>query len=115
MLSSLDVVPTVVAAVGGKLPNDRTFDGADLLPILAGKKPSHHRALHWTWNQSKEERWQAMRKDDWKIVRRSEQVPWELYDLSKDIGESKNLASTKTELVTELSAEFQRRHEETLK
>ena len=107
MLSSLDVLPTLVRAAGGKLPKDCVFDGADMLPTLAGKKTSPHEMLAWIWKQSPNT-WQALRKDDWKIVRRSETEPWELYDLARDVSESKNLATEKARVVQDLSKQFDR-------
>ena len=38
VVSLLDVLPTSVAAAGGKLPTDRVYDGVDLMPYLTGKK-----------------------------------------------------------------------------
>lgn len=106
MLSTLDVVPTLVAAAGGTLPTDRQFDGSDLLPVLAHGKASPHRALHWVWNQGKDEHWQGMRRGDWKIVRRSEKFPWQLYHLKNDIGESQNLADKESNVAADLAEEF---------
>ena len=40
MLSSLDVLPMIVTAAGGKLPADRRLDGRDPTPALAGKAAS---------------------------------------------------------------------------
>ena len=112
VLTSLDVLPTLVRAADGKLPKDRVFDGTDMLPTLAGKKSSPHKMLCWVWKEGREQNWQAMRKNNWKIVRRSEMEPWELYDLSRDIGESKNLADEKARVVNELSNQFDHWHKE---
>lgn len=110
MLSSLDVLPTLVDVAGGKLPTDRVFDGADMLPVLANKKLSSHAALHWVWKQDKEKHWQGMRQGDWKIVRSSETNEWELYNLAKDINESRNLAEKEKTKAKELAEEFARWH-----
>ena len=37
VVSHLDILPTCVAAAGGKLPADREYDGADLRGYFAGK------------------------------------------------------------------------------
>lgn len=48
VVSLLDVLPTSVAAAGGKLPEDRVYDGVDLMPYLSGKKSgSPHNMLAW--------------------------------------------------------------------
>ncbi len=108
MLSSLDVLPLIVAAAGGELPTDRVIDGRDPIKTLAGEAPSPHAALHWVWKQGKKQQWQAMREGNYKLVRRADNEPWELYDLSVDVGESQDLAKQKPEMVTALAEKFQR-------
>jgi arylsulfatase A-like enzyme len=39
-LSSLEVFPTLTAAAGARLPANVTYDGFDMLPVLAGLPPS---------------------------------------------------------------------------
>jgi arylsulfatase A-like enzyme len=103
MLSTLDVLPLIVGAAGGTLPNDRVLDGRDPLPVLAGNAPSPHRSLHWVWNVGRKEQWRALREGPMKLVRPSDKSAWELYDLSVDIGETKDLAAEHPELVRELA------------
>ena len=46
VLASIDIFPTIVAAAGGELPGDRTIDGRDILPLLAGRaSESPHEAI----------------------------------------------------------------------
>jgi arylsulfatase A-like enzyme len=108
VVSSLDVLPTILAACGLAAPADRKLDGFDIAPVLADDKPSPRESLCWTWKQGKDQSWQAIRKRDWKLVRRTESAAWELYDLKADYGESKDLAPAKPELVKELAADFER-------
>lgn len=115
MLSSLDVLPLLVTAAGGKLPQDRIFDGHDPLPALANQAPSPHRALFWVWNNGPRQHWQAMRQGQFKLIRSTKDGPWELYDLGSDIGESSNLARQRPQLVGELSQTFATWHETVLK
>jgi len=107
MLSSLDVLPMAVVAAGARLPDDRVFDGCDPTATLAGDTPSPHQALHWVWNQGRKQQWRAMREGRFKIVRRADSEPWQLYDLSADIGETKDLAKERPELVRALVAKFE--------
>jgi arylsulfatase A-like enzyme len=47
-VSLLDVLPTCVAAAGGELPGDRSYDGVALLPYLTGETAGRpHDALFW--------------------------------------------------------------------
>lgn len=106
MLSSLDVLPMILAAAGAAWPADRVLDGRDPTPTLVGEKPSPHEALHWVWDQGRREQWRGMRAGNHKLVRRADTEPWQLYDLSRDLGESDDLASRQPELVQSLTARF---------
>jgi arylsulfatase A-like enzyme len=112
-LSSLDIVPLAVALAGGKLPADRVFDGRDPFPALQGKASSPNRALHWMWNQGRNEQWRGMREGDYKLVRSADAAPWQLYDLSSDIGEKNDLAASQPEKLKELIQHFEQWRAET--
>ncbi len=106
MLSSFDVVPLAVAVAGGRLPADRVFDGYDPLPALQGKGASPHRALHWIWNQGRNQQWRGLREGNLKLLRSADTVPWQLYDLSTDIGEQHDLAARQPDQVRDLVRHF---------
>ncbi len=46
-VSSLDLLPTALAAAGIDVPDDVTLDGIDLLPVLTGAKNPEPRTLTW--------------------------------------------------------------------
>jgi arylsulfatase A-like enzyme len=99
---ALDILPTAAAAAGAKVPQDRKIDGIDLLPFLTGKKQNlPHEALFWRYGDSI-----ALRKGPWKLVRQNEpgkgKASFQLFDLSKDIGETKNLAAAFPQIEREL-------------
>jgi len=99
---ALDFLPTAVSLAGGEVPQDRPIDGVNLIPYLTGEKTgSPHERLFWRTGGLKG--MHAVRQGSWKFVQRPAGEP-ELYDLSSDIAESKNLASAKPELVTEITA-----------
>jgi len=97
---ALDILPTAVSAVGVKMPAEAKLDGVDLLPHLVGKqemKPPHSH-LFWRFGERS-----AVRKGNWKLVK-TDAEPVQLFDLAADVGETKNLAEQKPELVKELAA-----------
>lgn len=99
---SLDFLPTAVAAAGGELPADRQFDGVNLIPFLTGEKSgAPHEALFWRSNGPGGT--YAARMGDWKLVRLGKAEP-ELYNLASDVGETKNLATEKPEVLAKLTA-----------
>ena len=95
----LDVLPTALAAAGVEAKAEWKLDGVNLLPYFKGETTSApHDALYWRLGQQ-----MAIRKGDWKLVKYSLEFageepsaslsPLRLYDLSRDIGETKDLAS----------------------
>jgi arylsulfatase A-like enzyme len=99
VVSSLDILPTALAATGIEPPTDKPFDGLNLLPILSGKASPKNRELFWC--AGGEESWWAVRSGDWKLV--GEKGKLGLFDLSQDISESQNLAPKMPEKVSELT------------
>lgn len=85
---ALDILPTAVAAAGGKIEPDWKLDGVNLLPHLTGRKPgAPHANLFWRFGEQ-----YAFRQGDWKLIlpQRSDQP--ELYHLARDLRETNNLA-----------------------
>jgi arylsulfatase A-like enzyme len=112
----LDVFPTVMAAAGVTPQRERQLDGVNLLPFLTGAASgSPHDALYWRLGDN-----MAIRLGDWKLVKTHEGPLGddpavlndlsgaELFDLSTDIGETRNLAATRPERVRELAEAWQR-------
>ena len=106
---SLDILPTALAAAGVEPQAGWKLDGANLLPFLTGEKPGMpHDTLFWRFRfppaQPAQHRW-AIRQGDWKLVKNGRE-PVALYDLGRDIGETKNLAEEQTERVAAMKAAY---------
>jgi len=98
---SLDVLPTMIAAAGGRIDPAWNLDGVDLMPFITGKNRQRpHQTLYWRFGARS-----AIRKDDLKLVQGETASP-ELFDLAKDIGESADLASAQPDRVRELQRDF---------
>jgi arylsulfatase A-like enzyme len=77
-------------------------DGISISRTLLGQnKQKEHEYLYWEFNES-EGPLQAVRKDEWKLVRKYKKKP-ELYNLSVDIGETNNIATNYPDIVKELT------------
>lgn len=113
LVSSMDILPTALAAVGAPV-EESDSDGVDLLSHLLGA-PEAHNALHWDCG------WQwAVREDNWKLrwvdeaspvgdyVRRVEHTDpgrgLMLVDLAKDPGEQRDLSIERPDVVERLLA-----------
>ncbi len=98
-----DVMPTVAELVGATTPN--YIDGISFLPTLLGNNgQKEHEYMYWEFHEKGGRK--AVRKGDWKLVQYNvlnpEQTTTELFDLSKDIGEEKNVAAENPEIVEKL-------------
>ncbi len=108
-ITALEILPTLAAVGGAKLPAGVKYDGFDLLPILQGKTPSPRREMFWDFPDT----YQAARVENWKWVsytprgRRGE-VPEkeELFDLAADPGEKNNLAAAQPARLATVKARF---------
>ncbi len=98
---TMDLTATILAAAGAHTPAARPPDGEDVLPILAGQKPSRERTLFWRLPRPDEKFGQkAVRRGKWKyLLDREVEL---LFDLEKDVGERHNLAYRHPEVVREL-------------
>jgi arylsulfatase A-like enzyme len=103
-VSTLDLFPTSIALAGGTLPDDREYDGVNLMPYLTGEKTGRpHETLYWRQVENKF----AIRKGDWKLLL-NKGSKMELFDLSSDIGESHDLYELRPEVAKDLFSDFSR-------
>jgi arylsulfatase A-like enzyme len=100
VVSSLDILPTSLAAAGVSSTETKPFDGINLLPILRGDSKPASRNLFWS--AGGEEVWWAVRSGDWKLVGEKERIG--LFNLSQDVSEKQDLATKMPERVAELTA-----------
>ena len=97
-----DVMPTLAALCGATAPDG--IDGKDFLPTLLGQNQPElsDRFLYWEWNQNVL-RSQAARWRDWKAIRDPQNNRLELFDLSNDIGEMRDLANKRPEIAAKFA------------
>lgn len=95
-----DFLPTAAELVG--LPAPKGIDGISMLPALLGKKQKSHDYLYWDYGHVRKTYKQAVRMGDWKGVRNGVRAPVELYNLSDDVGETRNVASEHPQVVSQI-------------
>lgn len=106
-VSTLDILPTCVAAAGAAVPASWQLDGVNLLPFLRGQAPEPHPVMFWrmeTGRAGDPLGPRAMRQGKWKLVKPSWYSNWELYDLSTPGGlrETANVADANPQKLQEL-------------
>ena len=110
IFATIDFMPTFAHLAGYKLPKDRIIDGVDQTDLLLGKSKDGARDHYYYFCRNE---MHAVRKGKWKLrlpglkshygyVKDKGSGKIELYDLTADIGEKKNLAKDQPEVVAEL-------------
>ncbi|MCD6508495.1 arylsulfatase [Candidatus Poribacteria bacterium] len=100
-----DFLPTAAEIAGVESP--RGIDGISMLPALLGKEQGDHEYLYWEFYERGFD--QAVRMGDWKGVRHLDRKI-ELYNLSEDIGERRNIAADHLDIVNEISKIMREAH-----
>ncbi|MEZ6130855.1 MAG: sulfatase-like hydrolase/transferase [Planctomycetaceae bacterium] len=103
---SLDIFATAATLARAASPSRTVIDGVDLMPFLTGDTPEPpHPTLFWRTGSKG-----ALRHGDWKLLRnpnRGDRNTWQLYDLSRDLSETNNLADTQLRQRDELIQRWQ--------
>ena len=95
----LDVMPTILDAAG-VAPD--SGEGRSLLPVLKGKAALKPQPFYWEHYG-----WRGVRDGPWKLVSPALSKDWLLFNIDRDPGENKNLASSQKALVARLSANWE--------
>jgi arylsulfatase A-like enzyme len=119
MASTMDLLPTIAKLAGTSAPDDRVIDGKDIWPLMSGEPTARtpHEAFYYFWDRGLE----AVRAGQWKLHLNHSyrqlsvpgsngkpgkysdgKMPGALYDLHKDVGESKNVAAQFPDVVARL-------------
>jgi len=94
-----DFLPTAAELAGSRL--SKATDGISMVPVLTGKGvQKEHDFLYWEFHEGGTK--QAVRMGKWKAVRFGTSEPLELYDLSIDIHEDKNVAAEHPEIINRI-------------
>jgi arylsulfatase A len=108
---SCDLLPTALQAVGQHDKTPSPMDGLDITPLLrdpSATLPRETLYFHYPHYYPTTSPVSALRKGRWKLLEYFEDGRTELYDLSNDLGEQRDLAQLRPELaktlVTELRA-----------
>jgi arylsulfatase A-like enzyme len=100
-VAHIDVMPTLAAAAGARLPEDVVIDGRDMLPAATGSGTIGHPddALFWQSGY-----YRVVRAGDWKLHLDGRQGKNWLFDLANDPTEQTDLAGTRPDKLAELQA-----------
>lgn len=100
----IDLMPTFMEVTGAERQQTfggeptRPLPGVSLLPALQDQPLPRTQPLFWEHHGNR-----AVRDGKWKLVAHTEQGPWELYDLSTDRAETRDIATDHPQIVRRLS------------
>jgi len=108
-VTSVDYFPTIVAAAGVKPPAGRTIDGENLAPLLRRTGGLKRDAIYWHFPHYRGRNippYSIIRQGDWKLIKRYDGRPFELFNLKDDLGETTDLSEKMPEKVKQLDAKL---------
>ena len=102
----MDLYPTILEATDLPQRPHQHLDGKSLVPVLTGESGLDRNAIYWHYPHYNQHPSSfpsgAIRAGDWKLIEAFETGKLSLFNLKKDIGETKDLASSEPEKVARL-------------
>ena len=95
-----DIFPTFLEIAGIEPPADVTLDASSILPVLENREFIREKPLYWRNNRREFNI--ALRDGDWKILARSDQTGFELYNLVVDPRETTDQSGLEPEIFERL-------------
>ncbi|MFP4500446.1 MAG: sulfatase [Candidatus Hydrogenedentota bacterium] len=96
--STMDLLPTFAKVTGAALPDDRTLDGDNILPVMQGEAESPHEYFYYFRGA----RLQGVRQDVWKLRKEDASAETQLFHLGRDPRELYNVAEDHPDIVEHL-------------
>jgi arylsulfatase A-like enzyme len=108
ILANWDLFPTFAEFAGGETP--KGLSGISMKKAFLGEEGQEkHAYLYWEYYDRKAFE-QAARRGNWKAVTSGKNTPIQLFDLSKDIGEERNVAADHPEIIKEMEQILKEAH-----
>ena len=110
-VTSMDFYPTILEMLGLAAMPEQHTDGSSLIEVLSGKSQLDRTDLHWHYPHYHGSTWTpgaAIRSGNWKLIEFYETDEVELFDLSNDPGEQRDLSKTNSGKTRELQGRLKR-------
>jgi arylsulfatase A-like enzyme len=104
--SHYDLFPTFADVAKTTVP--KALDGVSVLPVWLYNRKIDRKYLYWEFHEGGFK--QAVRMGNWKAVKQSLTGKIELYDLDKDAAETRNIADSNPQIVSEADSIMKREH-----
>jgi arylsulfatase A-like enzyme len=108
LIANFDFYSTITSLTNQTIPDH--CDGVDLVPYLTGEQSGDaHEYLFWLNNQPDDavrRHLIAVRWRDWRLYKKYDKDPWQLFDLKSDPREETNLAAKHPDVVKEMASQY---------
>ena len=107
-VTSADFFPTICEIAGLDLPPERIIDGESLSPLLKQSNSLRRESIFWHFPHYRGPivPYSIIRKGDWKLIKRYEGKPFELFYVKEDLSEEDELSGLIPGKVKELDTEL---------
>ncbi len=106
LVANFDFYSTIASLAGLAIP--KHCDGVDLIPYLNGsQKGDPHEYLFWLNNEPGDavrRHLIAVRWKEWRLYKKYDKDPWQLFDLKADPREEKNIATSHPDVVAQMAS-----------
>lgn len=106
LIANFDFYSTIASITGHEIPDH--CDGVDLVEYFKGERTgSAHEYLFWLNNEPGDavrRHLIAVRWRDWRLYKKYDKDPWQLFDLKSDPREEHDIASKHSDIVTQMAA-----------
>ncbi len=108
---TIDYYPTLleIAGVDGEPGHNANVDGKSLVPVLNDPAAALDRDLFWHYphyHAGGDWPYSAIRSGNWRLIESLEDQHLELYDLARDLAESRNLADSQPDVAKQLKVKL---------
>jgi len=107
-MMSCDLFPMIAHIAGATIPGNLVLDGRNPIDALKGTGSSPHEALFFQFRK-----YSAVRQDRYKLLRTSPEKPFMLFDLMKDVGETRDIRSENPQIAARMEGGFEAWRRET--
>lgn len=116
-VGTVDFYPTFAELAGASLPTKQVIDGESLVPLMQGEKKELKRDAFYfhfpAYLAKRQTPVSVIRQGDLKLMFWYESQTWEMYDVVKDISESKNIVKDNPEKAKQMATKLIKWLEET--
>ncbi|NNG08756.1 MAG: sulfatase-like hydrolase/transferase, partial [Arenibacter sp.] len=105
-LAAVDLLPTFCELAGATYPKGYESDGESIVAAIKGEEYNREKPIYWDWRYSSDRPYfwpsAGIQENNWKLLTNKKMGKTELYDISSDWAEQKDVSSDNPEKIKAL-------------